>query len=67
MYSYVDISDWLASTHDFWLIEKLWRDWSPGLSDERREPALAAVKQTFSQRRTLKAALGYYREAIGVS
>ena len=41
------------------VIEKLWRDWSPGF---RPEPeAFASIKQTFAQPGVRKAAISYYR------
>ena len=53
------IADRAVEARDWALIEKLWRDWSPGwnLPAEQR----ASVKKTLSQPDVIKAALGYYR------
>ncbi len=47
---------------DFALLEKLWRDWSPGWSPPAEEMRL--LKRTFRQPGVLKAALRYYRAAF---
>ncbi len=41
------------------IIDKLWREWSPGWKPEPGE--LEAVKQTFAQPGVRRAAMGYYR------
>jgi pimeloyl-ACP methyl ester carboxylesterase len=41
------------------LVEKLWRDWSPGWNLPAEQ--LASVKESLSQPDVLKSALGYYR------
>jgi pimeloyl-ACP methyl ester carboxylesterase len=48
--------------NDFALIDRLWRDWSPGWSPPSQH--LAAVKQTFAHAQTVPAAIGYYRALI---
>ncbi len=48
--------------NDFGLIEKLWRDWSPGWSLPEEEMRL--LKRTFRQPGVLKAAVRYYRAAF---
>lgn len=48
---------------DFAMIERLWRDWSPGWTAPPE--ALEAVKETFRRPGTLEAALGYYRASMG--
>lgn len=53
------ISDWVVEARDWALIDKLWRDWSPGWELPAKE--LASVKQTLSQPGVKRAALGYYR------
>ena len=47
---------------DFALIERLWRDWSPGWSAPEEE--LRLLKRTFRQPGVVKAALRYYRAAF---
>jgi pimeloyl-ACP methyl ester carboxylesterase len=44
--------------NDYAFIERLWRDWSPGLDDPAQ---IAGVKRTLAQPGALDAALGYYR------
>ncbi|QRN93437.1 alpha/beta hydrolase [Archangium violaceum] len=53
------VSDVAVKWNDFELIEKLWRDWSPGWKWPEEE--MAALKKTFRQPGVLQAALGYYR------
>ena len=48
--------------NDFALIEKLWRDWSPGWNPPEEEMRL--LKRTFRQPGVLKAAVRYYRAAF---
>lgn len=47
---------------DFALVEKLWRDWSPGWSPPAEEMRL--LRRTFRQPGVVKAALRYYRAAF---
>lgn len=47
---------------DFALIERLWRDWSPGWSPAAED--LRAIKETFRQPGVVKAAISYYRFAF---
>jgi pimeloyl-ACP methyl ester carboxylesterase len=47
------------------LLEKLWRDWSPGWT--LPEDELAAVKTVFAKPGVVKAALAYYRALFDVS
>jgi pimeloyl-ACP methyl ester carboxylesterase len=53
------LADFAVETRDWALIEKLWRDWSPGW--ELPDDEMAAVKQTLAQPGVKRAALGYYR------
>jgi pimeloyl-ACP methyl ester carboxylesterase len=53
------IADRAVAARDQALIEKLWRDWSPGWSLPRDE--MAEVKRTLAQPGVRRAALGYYR------
>lgn len=53
------LADFLVETRDFALVEKLWRDWSPGWAWEPEE--MAELKRRFAQPGVKKAALGYYR------
>ena len=57
------IADHVVERNDWALIEKLWRDWSPGWSPPPEE--LAAVKRTLALPGVKKAALGYYRAMFG--
>lgn len=50
-------------SEDRGLIDKLWRDWSPGWTPEPE--AYAEVKQTFAQPGVREAALAYYRALFG--
>lgn len=47
---------------DFALIERLWRLWSPDMSDSNRRDHVARVKDTFRTGDTVEAALMYYRD-----
>lgn len=47
---------------DFALLERLWRDWSPGWAPPPEE--LAQVKRVFGEPGTVPAALAYYRAAL---
>jgi pimeloyl-ACP methyl ester carboxylesterase len=57
------IADHVVERNDWALIEKLWRDWSPGWSPPPEE--LAAVKRTLALPGVKQAALGYYRAMFG--
>jgi pimeloyl-ACP methyl ester carboxylesterase len=57
------LADWALETRDWALVEKLWRDWSPGWTLPADE--LAEVKRTLAQTGVKKAALGYYRATFG--
>jgi pimeloyl-ACP methyl ester carboxylesterase len=49
-----------AFAHDgYAMVERLWRDWSPGYTPEPQ--AMAALKQTFGKPGVATAALDYYR------
>jgi pimeloyl-ACP methyl ester carboxylesterase len=48
--------------NDFALLERLWRDWSPGWDYPMEE--IQAVKETFQQPGVLTAALSYYRHSF---
>ncbi|MBZ5714804.1 alpha/beta fold hydrolase [Nannocystis pusilla] len=54
------VSDVALRRHDFALIDKLWRDWSPGFTPPAEEMRL--LKRTFRQPGVAAAALGYYRD-----
>lgn len=47
-----------VAADDLAFIERLWRDWSPGLDDPEH---VASVKRTLSEPGALDAAIGYYR------
>jgi len=57
------LADHVVERNDWALIEKLWRDWSPGWSPPPEE--MAAVKQTLALPGVKTAALGYYRAMFG--
>jgi pimeloyl-ACP methyl ester carboxylesterase len=50
---------------DFALIERLWRDWSPGFRPEDAD--LAALKNTFAVPGVVEGALAYYRALFQVT
>jgi pimeloyl-ACP methyl ester carboxylesterase len=52
-------AEWLLRRHDFALIDRLWRDWSPQFSVEPEE--LAEVKASLARLPNTRAALAYYR------
>jgi pimeloyl-ACP methyl ester carboxylesterase len=51
-----------VTANDFAVIDKLWRDWSPGY--EPPPGYLAALKETLASPGVLEAAIGYYRALI---
>lgn len=55
------IAERLLKARDFALVERLWRDWSPGW--EIPEEQLRLVKRTLRQPGVITAALAYYRAA----
>jgi pimeloyl-ACP methyl ester carboxylesterase len=58
------LADLAVEARDWALIEKFWRDWSPGWALPADE--MAAVKRTLTQPGVKRAALGYYRAAFGL-
>ncbi len=58
------LADFAVEARDWALIEKLWRDWSPGW--ELPADEMAAVKRTLAQPGVKRAALGYYRASFGL-
>ncbi|MEN8183669.1 MAG: alpha/beta fold hydrolase, partial [Myxococcota bacterium] len=58
------LADRRLEVRDWALIEKLWRDWSPGWEPTPEE--LAQVKHTLAKPGVKKAALGYYRALFGL-
>ena len=58
------LADFAVEARDWALIEKLWRDWSPGWQLPTDE--MAALKRTLAQPGVKRAALGYYRAAFGL-
>jgi pimeloyl-ACP methyl ester carboxylesterase len=53
------LSDYVLERNDWALIDKLWRDWSPGF--ELPEAEMRAIKDTFAQPGVKEATLAYYR------
>ena len=56
------VAELAVKARDFALIERLWRDWSPGWTCPAEEMRL--VKRTLRQPGVIGAALGYYRAAF---
>lgn len=56
------ISERALVDEDFALIERIWRDWSPGW--DYPEERIEAVKETFATEGTPHAALTYYRDMV---
>lgn len=56
------LSDAALRRDDFALVDKLWRDWSPGFTPPPEEVRL--LKRTFRQPGVAAAALGYYRDML---
>ena len=54
----------VAAAHDLAFLERLWRDWSPGLNPAGH---LTAVKTSLRDPANLAAALSYYRTPLTVS
>ncbi len=57
------LADEALARDDFAMVERLWRDWSPGWTPPAA--TLEAVRETFRTPGTLDAALGYYRATMG--
>ena len=56
------LAEMAAQANDFALIDKLWRDWSPGF--EPPDGYVRAVKDALAAPGALEAALGYYRHML---
>lgn len=56
------VPEMLVPAGDFAFVERLWRDWSPGLAPEAAD--MAALKRTLAEPGALEAALAYYRHTI---
>jgi pimeloyl-ACP methyl ester carboxylesterase len=50
---------------DWAFVERLWREWSPGLAPDPEQ--MARLKQTLAAPGGLEAALGYYRQTVDVT
>ena len=57
------LADMAVEARNWALIEKLWRDWSPGWAAPAEE--MAHLKKTLAQPGVKRAALGYYRAMVG--
>ncbi|MCH2173426.1 alpha/beta hydrolase [Myxococcota bacterium] len=57
------VADLAVETRNWAMIEKLWRDWSPGWRVPAEE--MEHLKATLSQPGVKSAALGYYRAMVG--
>jgi pimeloyl-ACP methyl ester carboxylesterase len=53
------LADMAVTANDFAVIDRLWRDWSPGWEPPAEH--LRAVKETLASPGSLDAAIGYYR------
>jgi pimeloyl-ACP methyl ester carboxylesterase len=58
------LADFWVRRNNFAFIDRLWRAWSPGW--EYPPERIAAVKATLGAPGSLKAALGYYRQNLGL-
>jgi len=58
------VAERALKARDFALIDKLWRDWSPGFVLPSEE--MAAIKETFAAPGVVEAALAYYRSLFRV-
>jgi pimeloyl-ACP methyl ester carboxylesterase len=57
------VADGIVPADDFAVVDKLWRDWSPGFEPD--PGFMADLKQTLAAPGTLTAALDYYRFVYG--
>jgi len=55
------VAEQIVKRNNYALIEKLWRDWSPGLSIADSVEHIEALRQALCTDEHLTAALGYYR------
>lgn len=58
-YFQLPVAEGAVQANDFELLERLWRDWSPGLTPP--PDLLAEVRASLADPANLEAALGYYR------
>ena len=58
------IAEWRLKKNNYALIDRLWRDWSPRLSQQDSAELVGAVKQALARDENLLAALGYYRDSF---
>jgi pimeloyl-ACP methyl ester carboxylesterase len=56
------LAEMTVRANDFALIDRLWRDWSPGY--EPPEPYMRAIKDTLAAEGGVEAAIGYYRHML---
>jgi len=59
----VPVSDAAVPMNDFAVIDRLWRDWSPGYEPDA--DFMVELKKTLSEPGSLSAALDYYRFVLG--
>jgi pimeloyl-ACP methyl ester carboxylesterase len=59
----VPVSDGVVPMNDFAIIDRLWRDWSPGFEPD--PDFMAELKETLGEPGALTAALDYYRFVLG--
>ena len=54
------LSDWSVTARERWLLQRLWRTWSPGLTLD--DTNWGAIRAAFDQPGVVRAALAYYRQ-----
>ena len=59
------LSDFAVAADDLAFLDRLWADWSPGLSPDQVATEVAHVKDCLRDPDHLTAALGYYRATLG--
>ena len=59
------LAEMVVGANDFAFIDRLWAQWSPGYTSDRRAEDLARVRAALADPEHLRAALGYYRSTIG--
>lgn len=58
------LAEGAVSADDMSFVDRLWEEWSPGLSKDVSRHAIAAAKMALRRPENLTAALGYYRAAF---
>jgi pimeloyl-ACP methyl ester carboxylesterase len=58
------LAEGAVAADDMNFVDRLWEEWSPGLSKDSSHHAIAAAKEALRRPENLAAALGYYRAAF---